>query len=278
MDDDKIHTIYKQTLTRTGRLSSVEPNLQNIPARDEQGRLVRKAFLPVNDMFLSCDYSQIELRILAHISQDKGLIDAFNKGEDIHARVAADIYGKNIEDVTKQERRSAKAVIFGIVYGISGFGLGENIGVSAKEAKQFIDKYYELYPGVKEYMDLSVKDAYDSGSVRTLFKRKRNIDELFNSNFMIRQSGERMAMNTPIQGSAADILKMAMVEIDKAFVNNNIKSKMLLQIHDELVFDVIKEEEQKVKDIVSTIMTSVVKLDVPLIVSHDVGTDLYETK
>ena len=278
MDDGKIHTIYKQTLTRTGRLSSVEPNLQNIPARDEQGKLVRKAFLPVNDMFLSCDYSQIELRILAHISQDKGLIDAFNKGEDIHARVAADIYGKNIEDVTKQERRSAKAVIFGIVYGISGFGLGENIGISPKEAKQFIDKYYELYPGVKEYMDLSVKDAYDSGSVRTLFKRKRNIDELFNSNFMIRQSGERMAMNTPIQGSAADILKMAMVEIDKAFVNNNIKSKMLLQIHDELVFDVIKEEEQKVKDIVSTIMTSVVKLDVPLVVSHDIGTNLYETK
>lgn len=276
--DGKIHTIYKQTLTRTGRLSSVEPNLQNIPARDEQGRLIRKAFIPEYNEFLSCDYSQIELRVLAHISQSEDLIQAFVNDEDIHTKVAADIFQKNMGDVTKQERRTAKAVIFGIVYGISGFGLGENIGVSPKEAKKFIDKYYELYPGVKNYMDLTVKDAYDCGYVRTLFNRKRNIDELFNSNFMIRQSGERIALNTPIQGTSADIIKKAMVEVDKAFEVNNIKSKMLLQIHDELVFDCLEEEKTKVVDIVKTIMESVVKLSVPLKVSADFGTDLYETK
>ena len=278
MPDGKIHTIYKQTLTRTGRLSSVEPNLQNIPARDELGRLVRKAFLPENKEFLSADYSQIELRILAHISKSDELIQAFIDGVDIHTKVAADIFNKDLSEVTKKERRTAKAVIFGIVYGISGFGLGENIGVSPKEAKAFIQKYYELYPGVKNYMDMIIKDAYDSGYVRTLFNRKRNIDELFNSNFMIRQSGERIALNTPIQGTSADIIKKAMVEIDKAFVYNNVKSKMLLQIHDELVFDIVEEEKEKVTDIVKTIMESTVNFSVPLKVSTDFGTDLYETK
>lgn len=278
LKDGKIHTIYKQTLTRTGRLSSVEPNLQNIPARDDLGKLVRKAFLPENKYFLSCDYSQIELRILAHISKCKELQDAFINGEDIHSRVAADIFEKDINDVTKNERRIAKSVIFGIVYGISGFGLGENIGVSPKEAKQFIQKYYELYPGVKTYMDMIVKSAYDTGSVRTLYNRKREIDELFNQNFMVRQSGERIALNTPIQGTGADILKMAMVEIDKAFEANNIQSKMLLQIHDELVFDCLEEELEKVKDLVTTIMVSIAKLEVPLLVSSDTGLDLYETK
>ncbi|HPZ23525.1 MAG TPA: DNA polymerase, partial [Bacilli bacterium] len=278
MPDGKIHTIYKQTLTRTGRLSSVDPNLQNIPTRDDLGKLIRKAFLPCNTEFLSCDYSQIELRVLAHISGSKELQGAFIRGEDIHTRVAADIFNKPMSEVTKNERRTAKSVIFGIVYGISGFGLGENIGVSPKDAKKFIEKYFELYPGVKDYMDMTVKSAYDSGSVRTLFNRKRSIDELFNSNYMIRQSGERMAMNTPIQGSAADILKKAMVEIDKAFEVNNIKSDMLLQIHDELIFDVVEEEKEKVLNIVRAIMESTVKLDVPLVISQDFGTDLYETK
>ncbi len=278
MPDGKIHTIYKQTLTRTGRLSSVDPNLQNIPTRDDLGKLIRKSFIPENYEFLSCDYSQIELRVLAHISKSQGLIDAFNKDEDIHTRVAADIYDKNIKDVTKEERRSAKAVIFGIVYGISGYGLGENIGISPKEAKEFIDKYYKLYPGVKEYMNMTVKSAYETGSVKTLFNRKRNIDELFSSNYMVRQSGERMAMNTPIQGSAADILKMAMVKIDEEFTKNNIKSKMLLQIHDELVFDLVKDEEKEVEKIVTNTMTNIVKLRVPLKVSCDTGSDLYETK
>lgn len=278
MEDGKIHTIYKQTLTRTGRLSSVDPNMQNIPMRDELGRLVRKAFIPEYDMFLSADYSQIELRILAHISESKELIDAFVQGDDIHTKVAADIFNKQMNEVTKKERRTAKAVIFGIVYGISGFGLGENIGITPKEAKVFIDKYYELYPGVKKYMDLIIKDAYECGYVRTLFNRKRHIDELFNKNYMIRSSGERIALNTPIQGTSADIIKKAMVEIDKAFIYNNIKSKMLLQVHDELVFDIVKDEEAKVKDIVTTIMESTVKLSVPLSVSESTGTDLYETK
>ena len=277
-EDGKIHTIYKQTLTRTGRLSSVDPNMQNIPARDELGRLVRKAFLPSNDLFLSADYSQIELRILAHISKSDELIQAFVNGDDIHTKVAADIFNKSMDEVTKVERRTAKAVIFGIVYGISGFGLGENIGVSPKEAKQFIEKYYELYPGVKDYMDMIKKDAYDCGYVRTLFNRKRVIDELFSSNFMIRQGGERIALNTPIQGTSADIIKKAMVEIDKAFIHNGIKSNMLLQIHDELVFDIVEDEKQKVLDIVKTIMESVVNWEVPLMVSQDFGTDLYETK
>lgn len=278
MEDGKIHTIYKQTLTRTGRLSSIDPNLQNIPARDELGRLVRKAFLPEYQEFLSADYSQIELRILAHISKSQELIDAFNRGDDIHTKVAADIFNKDMGSVTKTERRTAKAVIFGIVYGISGFGLGENIGISAKEASKFIDKYYELYPGVKNYMDMIIASAKDAGYVRTLFNRKRHIDELFSSNYMVRQSGERIALNTPIQGTSADIIKKAMVEIDKAFEANNIESKMLLQIHDELVFDVIEKEKTKVTDIVKTIMESTVNFSVPLKVNTDFGKDLYETK
>ena len=278
MEDGKIHTIYKQTLTRTGRLSSIEPNLQNIPARDELGKLIRKAFIPENELFLSADYSQIELRILAHISDSNELIQAFVNGEDIHTFVASDIFGVEKSEVTKVMRRMAKAVIFGIVYGISGFGLGENIGLNPKDAKKFIDKYYELYPGVKKYMDNIIHEAYMDGSVRTLFKRKRVIEELNNSNFMIRSSGERIALNTPIQGTSADIIKMAMISIDKEMINRNMKSKMLLQIHDELVFDVVLEEKEVLSNLVLDIMKNVVTLKVPLEVSQDFGTDLYETK
>ena len=278
MSDGKIHTIYKQTETRTGRLSSIEPNLQNIPARDELGRLVRKAFLPSNDLFLSTDYSQIELRILAHISDSEELISAFNNKEDIHTFVASDIFDVDKSKVTKQMRRTAKAVIFGIVYGISGFGLGENIGLSVKEAKHFIDKYYELYPGVKNYMDNIVHEAYMNGSVSTLYNRKRTIEELNSSNYMVRMSGERIALNTPIQGTSADIIKMAMIKIDKEIEKRKLKSKMLLQIHDELVFDVKENEKQELSTLVSNIMKNIVKLKVPLEVSLDYGTDLYETK
>ena len=278
MDDGKIHTIYKQTLTRTGRLSSIEPNLQNIPARDELGKLIRKAFIPENQLFLSADYSQIELRILAHISDSKELIQAFVDGEDIHTFVASDIFGVGKDEVTKVMRRMAKAVIFGIVYGISGFGLGENIGLNPKDAKKFIDKYYELYPGVKNYMDNIIHEAYMDGSVRTLFKRKRVIEELNNSNFMIRSSGERIALNTPIQGTSADIIKMAMVSIDKEMIKRNLRSKMLLQIHDELVFDVVNDEKEELSNLVINIMKNIVTLKVPLEVSRDFGTDLYETK
>ncbi len=277
-EDGKIHTIYKQTQTRTGRLSSADPNLQNIPTRNDLGKMIRKAFVPEKSGFLSCDYSQIELRILAHLSQSEKLIEAFKNGDDIHTKVASDIFSKPMSEVTKQERRTAKAVIFGIVYGISGFGLGENIGITPKEAKEFINKYLEIYPGVKQYMDLTVKSAYECGYVRTMFKRKRNIDELFNTNYMIRQGGERIALNTPIQGSSADIIKKAMIEIDGSFIKNNIKSKMLLQIHDELVFDIEEGELETVKKIVKEIMEHTVKLLIPLEVSTDFGTDLYETK
>ena len=277
-EDGKIHTIYKQNLTRTGRLSSVEPNLQNIPARDEDGRKIRKAFLPEYDIFLSSDYSQMELRVLAHVSGSKELQQAFINGEDIHSRVAADMYGIPIEEVTKEQRKTAKAVIFGIVYGISGFGLGENLEISAKEARSFINKYYELYPGVKNYMDNVVKDAYRDGYVKTLFNRKRVIDELNNKNFMIRQSGERIALNTPIQGTSADIMKIAMVNIFKEMQEKKLKSKMLLQVHDELIFDVVKEEKDVLEELVTRNMENGVKIDVPFKVSHDYGTDWYETK
>ena len=278
MEDGMIHTIYKQTLTRTGRLSSVEPNLQNIPARDELGKAVRRAFIPTNDIFLSADYSQIELRLLAHISDSKDLIEAFQSGEDIHTKVASDIFSVPKSEVTKDMRSAAKAVIFGIVYGISGYGLGENIGIPLKDAKMFIDKYYELYPGVKDYMDNIVHEAYMDGSVRTLFNRKRVIDELNNSNYMVRMSGERIALNTPIQGTSADIIKMAMIKIDEEFIKRGFKSKMLLQIHDELVFDIVDNERVEVENLVSDVMKNIVKLSVPLEVSLDSGKDLYETK
>ena len=277
-EDGKIHTIYKQNLTRTGRLSSVEPNLQNIPARDEEGRKIRKAFFPTYDEFLSADYSQIELRILAHISDSQELIDAFVRDDDIHTKVASDIYGIPVMAVTKKMRSTAKAVIFGIVYGISGFGLGENLEISRTEANNFINKYYELYPGVKRYMDEIVQEAYREGAVRTLFNRKRIIEELSNGNYMIRQSGERIALNTPIQGTSADIIKKAMVEIAKEFKNQNLKSKMILQVHDELIFDVVKEEKDLVTKIVTETMINTIKLKVPLKVSADFGSDWYETK
>ena len=276
--DGKIHTIFKQTLTRTGRLSSVEPNLQNIPIRGEEGRRVRRAFLPTNDLFLSVDYSQIELRILAHISGSKELIEAFRNDADIHTKVAADIYGVDESQVTKLMRSTAKAVIFGIVYGISGFGLGENLNISSKQAQEFINKYYELYPGVKRYMDNIIKEAYENGSVRTLFNRKRTIEELNNRNYMIRSSGERIALNTPIQGTSADIIKKAMVMVFEEFKKHHIKSKMVLQIHDELVIDTIKEEEEEVNNLVKDVMENVIKLDVPLKVGIAEGKDLYEAK
>ena len=277
-EDSKIHTIYKQTLTRTGRLSSAEPNLQNIPVRDEEGRKIRKAFIPSNDLLLSMDYSQIELRILAHISGSEELINAFRNGQDIHTKVAADIHGITEAEVTKKMRSTAKAVIFGIVYGISGFGLGENLEINPKEAKQFIDKYYELYPGVKRYMDDIVKEAYEEGSVRTLFNRRRTIDELQNKNYMIRSQGERIALNTPIQGTSADIIKKAMVEVYKSFKENNVQSKMILQVHDELIFDCLESEKDKIIEIVKNIMENTIDISVPLKVSADCGRDWYEAK
>ena len=279
MEDGKIHTIYKQTGTRTGRLSSVEPNLQNIPVRSEEGKQIRKAFIPSNNSYLlSSDYSQIELRVLAHISNSKSLKEAFINGEDIHTHVASDIFDTPENEVTKNMRRTAKAVIFGIVYGISGYGLSENLDISTSEAKKYIEKYLTLYPEVNDYMTEIVKKAKETSSVRTLFNRKRTIDELNNTNYMIRQMGERIALNTPIQGTAADILKLAMIKIDERLKEDNLKTKMLLQVHDELIFDVPDEELEKVKDIVREIMENVYKLSVPLKVEIDYGRDWYEAK
>ena len=278
LNDGKIHTIYKQTLTRTGRLSSTEPNLQNIPVRDELGRKIRKAFVPSNDLLLSADYSQIELRILAHISKCPKLIQSFIDGLDIHTKVASDIYGINKEEVTKTMRRTAKAVIFGIVYGISGFGLGENLHISRKDAESFINKYFEIYPEVKKYTEDIVKYAHENGYVKTLFNRKRILDEINNPNYMIKSMGERMAMNTPIQGTSADIMKMAMINVHHRFEKENIKSKILLQVHDEIIVDVKSNELEQVKKIIKEEMENVYKLDVPLKVEIDTGTNWYEAK
>lgn len=278
LNDGKIHTIFKQNYARTGRLSSTEPNLQNIPVRDDEGKKIRQAFLPSNDLFLSADYSQIELRILAHISGSKELQEAFINDADIHTKVASDIYGVSENMVSKKMRSTAKAVIFGIVYGISGYGLGENLEISPKEAKEFISKYYELYPGVKKYMDEIVVEAKEEGSVRTLFNRRRTIPELDSTEYMVRQMGERIALNTPIQGTSADIIKKAMVEIDKEFKDKNIQSKMILQVHDELIFDVIESEKKIVEEIVKRVMTSTISLSVPLKVSADYGKNWYDIK
>ena len=279
LQDGKIHTIYTQTLTRTGRLSSIEPNLQNIPVRTTYGKLIRKAFVPEDDsILLSSDYSQIELRVFAHFSKVPNLIEAFKNDMDIHTRTAMDIFGVKNEDVTPLMRRQAKAVNFGILYGISSFGLSEDLGISVKEAKDFINKYFETYSGTKVYMDNVVKDAYEKGYVTTIMNRKRKIDELNNTNYMIRQQGERMALNTPIQGSSADILKKAMIDIYKEFNQKKLKSKMLLQVHDELIFNVVKEEEEIVKEIVARCMNNAYKLDVPLKVDIETGSNWYEAK
>lgn len=278
LEDSKIHTTYNQTLTRTGRLSSIEPNLQNIPIRYEYGRLIRKAFLPENDLLMSVDYSQIELRVFAHISKEKNLIDAFNHNMDIHTKTAMDLFQVSESEVTNNMRRQAKAVNFGILYGISGFGLSENLDVDITEAKVFIDKYLETFPGIKNYMDETKEHAKELGYVETITGRKRIIDELFNKNVAIRKSGERIALNTPIQGSSADIIKMAMIVISKKFEEYDIKSKMILQIHDELVFDVIEKEKETVEEIVKSTMENIIKLSVPLKVSVSFGKNWYETK
>ena len=278
LEDGKIHTIYKQTLTRTGRLSSTEPNLQNIPVREEMGRKIRKAFVPVNDLLLSADYSQIELRILAHISKCPGLIEAFKNEIDIHTKVASDIYGIPTSGVTKTMRRTAKAVIFGIVYGISGFGLGENLHISKSEADEFIKKYFELYPEVKKYTEDVVKFAHENGYVTTLFGRKRVIDEIKNPNYIIKSTGERMAMNTPIQGTSADIMKMAMIKVYNRFIKDGITSKILLQVHDEIIVDVKIDELEIVKKIIKEEMENAYRLDVPLKVEIDTGINWYEAK
>lgn len=279
MEDDKIHTIFTQTLTRTGRLSSISPNLQNIPIRTEEGRLIRKAFIPEKDScILSSDYSQIELRIFASLANVENLIQAFIEGADIHAKTASDIFNIPIEFVDKDMRRTAKAVNFGILYGISSFGLAEDLGINIESAKEFIDSYLDTYPKIKQYKDEVIKDAKEKGYVKTIMNRKRVIDELNNKNYMIRSQGERIALNTPVQGSSADILKKAMIEIYQEFKEKKLKSKMLVQVHDELVFNVLNDELDTVKEIVERIMENTYKLNVPLKVDIEIGSDWYEAK
>ena len=279
MSDNKVHTIYNQCLTRTGRLSSKDPNLQNIPNHDEYGRLIRKCFVSQEGYtFLSSDYSQIELRLFAELSNVESLKEAFINSEDIHSFTASKIFNKDIKDVTKEERSRAKAVNFGIIYGISSFGLANDLGINVNDAKDFIDRYMEKFDGIKAYMKKEVEDAKEKGYVTTIMNRKRYIDEIKASNYMIRMQGERMALNTPIQGSGSDILKKAMIDIDSEFKEKNIKSKMLLQIHDELIFEVKEEEKDIVKKIVKEKMENAFKLSVPLVVDINMGKDLYEAK
>lgn len=279
--DGKIHTRYVQDLTQTGRLSSVDPNLQNIPVRLDQGRLIRKAFVPEweDSVLLSSDYSQIELRVLAHISKDEYLIKAFQEGADIHTSTAMRVFGiERPEDVTANDRRNAKAVNFGVVYGISDFGLSNNLGISRKEAKAYIDTYFERFPGIKNYMDEVVREARDKGYVETLFKRRRELPDINSRNFNIRGFAERTAINSPIQGSAADILKIAMIQLDKALVAGDYQTKMLLQVHDEIVLEVPKSELAEMKKLVKQTMEEAIQLSVPLIADENEGATWYEAK
>lgn len=262
----RIHTSFNQTVTATGRLSSSNPNLQNIPVRDDDGKEIRKAFIPDDGCeFFSADYSQIELRIMAHLSEDDNMIEAFREEQDIHAATAAKIYKINIDEVTREQRSKAKTANFGIIYGISVFGLAERLNVDRKEAKELIDGYFENYPKVKAYMDESIRSARDKGYIETIFKRKRYLPDINSRNAVVRGYAERNAINAPIQGSAADIIKVAMIRIYKRFMDEGIKSKMILQVHDELNFSVLREEKEKVQQIVISEMEGAYKMKVPLL-------------
>ena len=281
LKDGKIHTRYVQDLTQTGRLSSTDPNLQNIPVRLEQGRLIRKAFVPSleDSVLLASDYSQIELRVLAHISQDQHLIEAFQHGDDIHTSTAMRVFGiEKAEDVTANDRRNAKAVNFGVVYGISDFGLSNNLGITRKEAKDYIDTYFERFPGIKNYMETIVREARDKGFVETIYKRRRELPEINSRNFNVRNFAERTAINSPIQGSAADILKVAMINLDKALTEAGLEARMLLQVHDEIVLEVPRSELDTVRQLVKTTMESAIQLSVPLIADENDGQTWYEAK
>lgn len=279
VNDQKIHSYFHQTVTATGRISSTEPNLQNIPTRVEAGKKIRKAFKPSEScVFLDADYSQIELRVLAHISEDAHMIKAFINDEDIHKQAASKVLNIPIEEVTHEQRSSAKAVNFGIVYGISDFGLAGQLSVSRKQAKEYIDQYLEKYSGIKKFMDDIVEEAKEKGYVETLFHRRRQIPELKSSNYMLRQFGARAAMNTPIQGTAADIMKIAMIDVFNRLNDAGLKSKLVLQVHDELIIDTRIEEKEQVKEILKTSMENAIKLRVPLKVELSEANDWYDAK
>ena len=276
----RVHTSFNQTVTATGRLSSSDPNLQNIPVRTEEGRAVRALFEPGEgyDVLLSADYSQIELRILAHMSGDATLIDAFRSGQDIHARTASEVFGVPIDSVTSEQRRRAKAVNFGIVYGLSDFGLARDLGISRKEAAGYIERYFERYHGVREFLDKTIADAHTNGSVTTLYGRRRDLPAINSRNFMQRSFAERMAMNTPIQGTAADLIKIAMIRADEALRAADVRSRILLQVHDELVLEVVADEIAQVSDILCTAMSGAAELAVPLAVDVHTGKNWAEAK
>jgi len=272
--DGRIHTSFDQTAAATGRISSVEPNLQNIPVRSDLGREIRKAFIARPGwMLIDADYSQIELRVLAHIAEDPVMIDAFSKDQDIHRRTAAEVYGVPLDEVTPAMRSAAKAVNFGIVYGISDFGLARNIGVSRKQAAEFIERYLGRYAGIKRFMDSAVAQGKLQGYVTTLFGRRRYLKELASPNYNIRSFGERAAMNSPIQGTAADIIKLAMVEAHRALTREGLKARLILQVHDELIVESPPEEVERASALLRSAMEGVASLRVPLKVDLCVGRD-----
>ena len=275
----RIHSKFHQTVTTTGRISSTDPNLQNIPTRMELGRKLRKVFKPEQGyIFVDADYSQIELRVLAHISEDKNMIEAFCNNEDIHAQAASKVFNIPLEEVTKEERTKAKAVNFGIVYGISEFGLGEQLGVPRKKAKEYIEQYLDKYNGIKEFMTNIVEETKEKGYVETLYHRRRYVPELKSNNYMVRQFGGRVAMNTPIQGTAADIMKIAMINVYNKLKENNLKSKLIVQVHDEILVETLESEKEQIKQIVKEEMENVIKLKVPLLAEVEEGYNWYEAK
>jgi DNA polymerase-1 len=279
-DTNKIHTRFNQALTQTGRLSSIEPNLQNIPIRLEEGRKIRQAFIPSEKdwIMFAADYSQIELRVLAHIADDEKLVQAFKEDMDIHTQTAMDVFHVKEEEVTSNMRRQAKAVNFGIVYGISDYGLSQSLGITRKEAKKFIDRYFEIYPGVKAYMDEIVQEAKQKGFVSTLMKRRRYLPEITSRNFNMRSFAERTAMNTPIQGSAADIIKKAMIDLNEKLKEEKLQTRLLLQVHDELIMEAPKDELDRLIEIVPEMMEQTVKLNVPLKVDYSYGKSWFDAK
>jgi len=275
----RIHSYFHQTVTATGRISSTEPNLQNIPTRIEIGKMLRKVFKPSGDkVFLDADYSQIELRVLAHVSKDEIMVDNFIHDEDIHAQAASKVFGVPLEDVSKELRSKAKAVNFGIVYGISDFGLAAQIHTSRKEAKQYIDQYLEKYHGIRNFMKDVVEDAKEKGYIETMYNRRRYIPELSSNNYMVRQFGARAAMNTPIQGTAADIMKIAMINVHKKLIEKGLRAKLILQVHDELLLEVHKQDVEAVSQLLKQTMEQAVTLNVPMLVDVHKGNCWYETK
>ena len=274
----RIHTTYNQAVAATGRLSSNNPNLQNIPIRTERGREIRKAFVPRNDNYtlLAADYSQIELRIIAHLSGDKGMMEAFNQNLDIHTATAAKVYGVGVEQVSKDQRRNAKTVNFGIMYGISAFGLSERLNIPRAEAKEIIDQYFQQYSGVKSYMDQTIEFAREHGYVETIKGRRRYLRDINSANAVVRGFAERNAINAPIQGSSADMIKIAMINIYNTLQDKKVKSKMILQVHDELIFDVHKNEVEIIKQLVGQLMTDAIPLKVPVVVDMNTGNNWLE--